>query len=420
MKLCKGIQLPFRVRTGFTLTEVLIAVGIVGVIAALVMPKAISYYQTEAMNHEYSRIEQTLEDSLRGLAVTENKSNFGKTSMWVSADATPSYETTSGMFLKKYLRVSKYLGDGASAEAKDAFADTYYSFDNDDGSSSAGKSRKEFTPDVSGACAILKNGASICLKPQVGADPAKGIIDMNGKKGPNVLNKDYRVLVLSAVEFTDAETNLLASTPSKVITEDHINIVPDEESPCGVDDYSEECCLYKAEKGAVTGPDHACCNNPAVASQIDACASDISINVNMYPSTCRLHRATTGYSKCNPAPYILASGTTATQNGKTITQLPKNPPSIYLFCSGRYVGYMPGTTLASAIQSNNSSQKYLFTITHASCNGLIGCMSQIKNPTCGYQSGEGIKSSKSSVVYTQSGIYKNYVYNGVNWSLKYH
>ena len=64
MKLCKGIQLPFRVRTGFTLTEVLIAVGIVGVIAALVMPKAISYYQTEAMNHEYSRIEQTLEDSL--------------------------------------------------------------------------------------------------------------------------------------------------------------------------------------------------------------------------------------------------------------------------------------------------------------------------------------------------------------------
>ena len=42
--------------------------------------------------------------------------------------------------------------------------------------------RKEYKPDYKGACAILKNGVSLCITPQVGADSIHGVIDLNGKK----------------------------------------------------------------------------------------------------------------------------------------------------------------------------------------------------------------------------------------------
>ena len=50
---------------GFTLTEVLIAVGIVGIIASLVLPKVVDDYQTKTLDAGYSREIQTIMDSLK-------------------------------------------------------------------------------------------------------------------------------------------------------------------------------------------------------------------------------------------------------------------------------------------------------------------------------------------------------------------
>lgn len=60
----------------FTLTEILIAVAIVGIIAGMVLPKAIENYQTKAMDANFKREVQTIKDSINGLAVSENKSDF--------------------------------------------------------------------------------------------------------------------------------------------------------------------------------------------------------------------------------------------------------------------------------------------------------------------------------------------------------
>lgn len=416
MKYAKDPRVSFTNMKAFTLTEVLIAVGIVGVIAALVLPSVISYYQTTAMNKQYDRVKQTLSDSLRGLAVAENKVNFGDTTMWVKSEGSLSYDNTSGLFLKKYLRLSKYLGEGSSSKAKEAFADEYYSFDNADGSSTAGKKRITFSPDVSGACAILKSGAAICLKPQVGTTSAHGIIDLNGKRGPNVKGRDYRELVLSMVEFSDAEDIIAGTNPTDVIILNHENIIPKDDNPCGVDDYSLECCMYKNEEGAITDSGHPCCDNPAVASQIPVCAKDITLRVNLYPSQCKLNRATS-IKKCSPRPYVQASQTTAKQSGKSISTLPALPPNLYLFCDGQNVGYLSSSDVKRAVETNGSAQ-IPFTITYPSCSPLF-CLGS-RNPTCGYQSGEGIKSTKSSVVFTENGAYKDYKYNGINWTVTYY
>lgn len=54
--------------------------------------------------------------------------------------------------MKKYLRVAKYCGDN--------------------------------------------NGVSICMLPQIGAVGINGLIDLNGKKGPNIFGRDLRFFSL--------------------------------------------------------------------------------------------------------------------------------------------------------------------------------------------------------------------------------
>ena len=162
----------------------MIAVGIVGVIASLVLPKIVNDYQTKTLNAGYSREVQTIMDSLNGLAVNENKSDFFSTMMYV--DALPEetsdevYENNAAQYMKKYLRVSQMC-----EKPEDCFAEKYYQYE-------AGKKREEYKPDYKGACAVLKNGVSLCITPQVGADSIHGVIDLNGKKGPNVYMRDMR------------------------------------------------------------------------------------------------------------------------------------------------------------------------------------------------------------------------------------
>ena len=36
------------------------------------------------------------------------------------------------------------------------------------------------------------------MTPQIGADNIKGIMDLNGKKGPNVLDRDLRTFSIAA------------------------------------------------------------------------------------------------------------------------------------------------------------------------------------------------------------------------------
>lgn len=86
--------------------------------------------------------------------------------------------------MKKYLRVAKYCGDNNG----DCFADKYYEYDK--------AVKKEYIPKYAGSCASLKNGVSICMLPQIGAVGVNGIIDLNGKKGPNIFGRDLRLFSL--------------------------------------------------------------------------------------------------------------------------------------------------------------------------------------------------------------------------------
>lgn len=217
----ENIWVKSRKCSAFTLTEVLIAIAIVGVIAALVLPTIVTKYQNNVYEHMYNREVNTIEDSIKTLAVNENKVTFFDTMMY--SDTEPiSYEDNAGKYMKKYLRIAKYCGDNNTTE--NCFAKNYYEYNN---------GRKDYTPVYKGACAILKNGVSICMIPQVNANSITGIIDLNGAKGPNVLGRDLREFTISPQyrEGRSTTTSGIIATEIKPI-EDETTTGGEEEDPC--------------------------------------------------------------------------------------------------------------------------------------------------------------------------------------------
>ena len=248
----------------FTLTEILIAVAIVGIIAGMVLPKAIENYQTKAMDANFKREVQTIKDSINGLAVSENKSDFFSTMMY--SDTEPeNYDYSSGLYMKKYLRTSKMCDN-----PEDCFADTYYQYE-------AGKKREEYKPDYKGACAILKNGVSICMTPQIGADNIKGIMDLNGKRGPNVLDRDLRTFAIAAKTRVglNQDTEGVKVTEWNNISGDNTPSDSGSDDACDIDPNSLGCCQTKS----ISDPSDPCCTYEEIKKNNPNCINYVTINV---------------------------------------------------------------------------------------------------------------------------------------------
>ncbi|MGN0030386.1 MAG: type II secretion system protein [Candidatus Gastranaerophilaceae bacterium] len=251
-------------RHAFTLTEVLLAVVIVGIIAALVLPAIINHYQKKGFSQAYDRDVQTIQNAVDGLAITENKATFFETMMYTDEEPE-SYKDTSEKFLKKYMRVSKLCGDNNG----DCFAKTYYEFKDND--------KVVYNPTYKGSCAILKNGASICITPQIAGNGPTGLIDLNGIKGPNVLGTDLQPFVLEPkyktslsqntgeikdtqflVDLNDPEPDPEPPLPPEPPTPDPEPDPDPPKKPCKAGDYSLECCLAR-NPHTYKGANSACC-----------------------------------------------------------------------------------------------------------------------------------------------------------------
>ena len=321
-----GSKVPRLVRTGFTLTEILLTIAIVGVIAALVLPAIVTNYQNRALDIGYEREYKTISGSLRNLAVSENKVDFYSTMMY-SASAPDSYDETSGKFIKKYLKVSKYCGDSNG----DCFAEKYYNYDD------TTHKKNVYEPVYKGACANLKNGASICLTPQVGGEKISGLIDINGKKGPNVFGRDLRHFT---IDPQVNKTSLSSTTTEVLSTSDPEGLKPNP-GPCAESSISKECCdtqtvkkgdpcciHYKSQLGhpcyeapeppksvceidpnsldccktkTIASNTDACCNYPEIKSSNSACNKDVHFNVNCSYISYKETYSTdmSAYMKCN-------------------------------------------------------------------------------------------------------------------------
>lgn len=383
---------------GFTLTEVLLAVAIVGIIAALVLPAIVTHYSIAGLDAQESRQINTINTAVKGLVVNENKANFGETMMYL--DATPtSYDDTVGRFMKKYLRVARYFGNYTANKDKilsECFADTYYAYE-------PGKSKSIYNleNELSGACALLKNGVSICMRPQIAGISARGVIDLNGLKGPNVLGRDLRTFNLDLVRFTSTGANL--GPGGGIVTEDDPNIDVPFDNPCIAGDATEDCCQLRLDKGLITTVEDPCCRVPKF-DNLPGCAADLEIVFDSYPANpCNIP----DWSGNKDAPYS-GPGTCVKKDGKKITTLPADPPPVYMFCSGKYAGMIPAATVKNLI------------LNHPYYTYPIEVTTENMGATCGYVSGSGIGAKGISLVFKKDGETNKTRYNNINWAVRYY
>jgi len=172
----------------FTLSEVLITVGIIGVISALTVPTLVKNYQTKAQAIQLRKVVSEIENAV-DMLITEE----GKTSL---ANTTIARDGGVDDFIRTHFKTIKTCSSGNTNEC---FANENYISINGDGSS-------PFRCD--GNSYILANSAAICANRvrEISVETAGGAvanqfvtarginielyIDTNGAQAPNIGGRD--------------------------------------------------------------------------------------------------------------------------------------------------------------------------------------------------------------------------------------
>ena len=187
-----GIMKNFK---AFTLAEVLITLGVIGVVAAMTMPTLIKHYQ----QHEtVNRLKETY--SILYNAVRMSETENGLLESWDIPNGgwganTYTYgKTFFEQYLKPYIKVAKECKKLSNECWADEYTrpngniSTYYS------------ASSNYTYGI-----VLANGSVVGIIPQ--GTYCEVYIDLNGKKGPNKLGKDAFGIILAKSSRNDMRGN---------------------------------------------------------------------------------------------------------------------------------------------------------------------------------------------------------------------
>ena len=169
-------------KKGFTLAEVLLTLGIIGVVSALTIPTFVRNHQKQVfvtqLKKVYSELAQAADSAIvenNAISLTETKFNGN------NSNATKE-------FFNSYLKIVKTCTDDKTP----CFAESYKYID--------GTEFDDFEPaSDEKPCFVIADGASICTKWKGWYDfdpsdktfsPTQLYIDVNGAQGPNIVGRD--------------------------------------------------------------------------------------------------------------------------------------------------------------------------------------------------------------------------------------
>lgn len=204
---------------GFSLAELLIAVAIIGVIAALTIPGVIANYQRKALLTQLQKNYVELQESLLILK-TENyqKGLYGSS---LNKKSSTSIRNSAGKFLLGYYKITQ----DCETDTQPCFASKY-----------ADLSTMTYSDySCEGYSVVVAGGAAICIVPasiteeevsdDTGAtttkeikNPAVVYIDVNGSKEPNIGGRDMFTFNIYE-DFTIDEVDPASTDLSSIETE---------------------------------------------------------------------------------------------------------------------------------------------------------------------------------------------------------
>lgn len=173
-------------KKGFTLSEVLITLGIVGVVAVLTIPAIMKNYRDKTYIAQLKKVYGQLSEATQTIITDEQSDNFYHTTGGVKQSCSNINdgicEKGAGYFLNKYLKIVH----NNCAEGYKCISNNYT---NAAGETVGGINDKSY-------CVQTANGATICTsyEPSVSGIADKAclslIIDVNGPAKPNITGKD--------------------------------------------------------------------------------------------------------------------------------------------------------------------------------------------------------------------------------------
>lgn len=170
----------------FTLSEALISIVVIGIIASLTLPAIITNFQQKSRLLSLNKAYNVLEQNLTSLQTERYyKGSLTKSILSLANPKSNTVETSAGTFLKQYYKIANDCG---KATSEGCFASKY---------STLSGSSADFTCKYGsreGYSVLLKDSSALCIIP---ADmsgeyftSAMVFVDVNGPKKPNIAGKD--------------------------------------------------------------------------------------------------------------------------------------------------------------------------------------------------------------------------------------
>ena len=197
-KQCFGTKSGAR-KGAFTLAEVLITLGIIGVVAALTLPSLIQKYQDQVLENQLKKMYSTLSQGIQKAMADDGVSNFGDTELSQACMYPEQTSNACVQMVKKYFNVvavkttrSEYY-DGVIQRKPGKYVDGEYI----DGGYFRDKSRRGSTPFGgynNNPIYVLADGSEFKFSSgryySTSTVWSSFFIDTNGEKGPNVMGLD--------------------------------------------------------------------------------------------------------------------------------------------------------------------------------------------------------------------------------------
>lgn len=220
-------------KKAFTLAEVLITLGIIGVVAAMTLPSLVAKYQKRVMVITLKKVYTELSQAVLLYKVDDNITDLSNSSL--------NSDTAFENFITKYFKVVKQCN---SIEPP-CFSSSYKKIS---GVSST------FNSGCHGKAYILTSGASICARYNSSTPSilAEIHIDVNGSKNPNVFGRDaFNLFLYSNGVIDDLVVDIKdASNPENSV------IWTEQKAPLSVEQREEN--FETACKGEFTRWYHGC------------------------------------------------------------------------------------------------------------------------------------------------------------------
>ena len=172
-------------KKAFTLTEIIVTLSIIGIIAALTIPAIMKGYRERVYSSQLRKAVSTIENSAKTAISDEHAESFFETTSGLREPDTSEGEEACSQgacyFLTNYFKNSK-IGCGAGT----CFASGYKTPDGTNAGSHFGY------------CVLTVSGAAICMWNSPSAERSFLAIDINGTDAPNITGVDAYVLEIGS------------------------------------------------------------------------------------------------------------------------------------------------------------------------------------------------------------------------------